>query len=415
MNAGSSFHAPGHGVTTGKLPRKPHRLAPLQFRRGLFAIIALALAALPVAVTAPAASAAYRIEGAELIAPATATWTRSGGNVLISGWSGNEAALRRPTNLAAADYRFARVSMRGAEPSQRIFLGWKAATEDGEAHAFAYVPWTGRSAVTIALPDDWQGRILELALGIRGQPGQAIQVASVSLLSDTPAAQLAALRDRALAYTSWDFRSSNNIAASTRGHWLSPVSFAGLLATALIVLGVLGCRVAGARIRGLGLFVAVTLGCLWLALDLLWQRRLMLQVAVTRETFAGLAGAERALADEDAWLYRLAQQLAPHIPLDPLHRLFLVHESEGHNFERLKLQYHLLPRNTYNFGDRLPAMGTYRTGDHVLLLGRVNGIVFDEKRGQLVDPEHALSATLIRTAGSARLFRLERAIGGPAG
>lgn len=389
---------PDHPAQTAhpsRIKRRPEHVAAFLF-------------ALLLAAPAPAATSVFRLPGAELIVPSTAERERSGQTIVLTGWGGDDIALRRPVSITAENYRFATASLEGLRPAQRAYLGWVTAEGASDAFHFTFLPWTGRPSVTVALPDSWHGKVRQLVLGIQGQHRDAVHVKELTLLPDGTGVRLSALRDRAIAYAPWDLKSVNNLPGTVKGDWLSPVSAATLLSVALVLFGLLVLRRAGASARRRTLFIALTLGCLWLVLDGLWQRRLLLQLAATRDTFQGLQGEERALADLDAPLYRMAQSLRPHLPDDPQHRVFLLHDSEGHNFQRLRLQYHLLPSNSYNFGHQLPAPGTYRAGDHVILLGELPGLVYDKSEGLLHDGTHVLPALHVTTAGNAKLYRLSR-------
>ena len=138
-----------------------------------------------------------------------------------------------------------------------------------------------------------------------------------------------------------------------------------------------------------------------------WQRKLLLQLGVTRDTFGGVPAAERPGRDIDAHLFALAQRLAPQLPPDPSRRVFLLYAAKGHQYDRLKLQYHLLPRNVFNFGSSLPEPGTFRAGDHVLLLGSIPSVAFDATSGLLRDDDRALAASPVDVTDAAALYRLE--------
>ena len=120
----------------------------------------------------------------------------------------------------------------------------------------------------------------------------------------------------------------------------------------------------------------------WMAMDLSWQGELQTQLAETKTTFAGKSMHQKHLADSDKSIYIHAQRLkAEALPTSPA-RVFIVHESEGHNFERLKTQYYLLPHNVYNFGNVPPSHGIY-PGDYILALGSSPKLTFEPDSNRL--------------------------------
>ena len=68
------------------------------------------------------------------------------------------------------------------------------------------------------------------------------------------------------------------------------------------------------------------------------------------DLFSGKTMHERHLADEDSEFYSYAKRLkAEVLPAKPS-RIFILHESLEHDYERLKTQFYLLPHNIYNYG-----------------------------------------------------------------
>ena len=117
---------------------------------------------------------------------------------------------------------------------------------------------------------------------------------------------------------------------------------------------------------------------------------------------------ERQLADYDAPLYRYAHRLKTEVLPEAPQRLFLLHDSDGMNFDRLKSYYHLLPHNIYAYG-RYPVKESTRQGDHILLLGQIPDLVFDASKGELRwgDGEH-IAVVLIDQDEGRLLFKASK-------
>jgi hypothetical protein len=85
-----------------------------------------------------------------------------------------------------------------------------------------------------------------------------------------------------------------------------------------------------------------------------------------------------------------------------------LHDSDGHDYERLKTQYYLLPHNIYNYG-RFPIAGSAQQGDFILVLGNISGIEYNQYKGQLRwDDSDFLDVTLLDSDAKGELFAIRR-------
>ncbi|MEQ8803846.1 MAG: hypothetical protein RLP45_17565, partial [Haliea sp.] len=89
-------------------------------------------------------------------------------------------------------------------------------------------------------------------------------------------------------------------------------------------------------------------------------------------------------------------------------RLFLLHDSRGHKYQRLRLQFHLLPLNIYNYGSTLLPVGEMRPGDYVLQFGALEGLHYDPASGLLTGNNQRWQALMLSQHELGRLFRLTR-------
>ncbi|MEQ8262171.1 hypothetical protein [Pseudohaliea sp.] len=348
---------------------------------------------------------AYRLNGADLVPLPGAAITREKGTMIVHGWTDGQAVVHRPVHLEAADYAYATIALEGLAPSRQARFAWKAREEGVTTPVKARLPWTGGGTVTIALPPSWRGTISEIGLLVAGQPGQALRVKSLTLREPSVTNWLRARRDDWFHFGPWQLVDINFLRAHGLG--TAPRLVPAILAACALaaVFALIAGHGAGRQRAPLALALVIATG--WLLLDAAWQRKLLLQLAVTRDTFGGVPVAERPERDIDAHLFALSQRLAPQLPVDPARRVFLLHPAKGHQYDRLKLQYHLLPRNLFNFGSSLPALGTFRTGDHVLLLGSVPNVTFDAASGVLRDEKRAVAASPVDVTEAAALYRLE--------
>ncbi len=377
------------------------------------ALISLCLASSLFTPPALAREKPYTLSGAELVPSPGVAVTREAGTMTVHGWTGGQAVVHRPVHLEAADYAYATIALEGLAPDQQARFAWKAREGDVTTPVTARLPWTGSGAVTIALPPSWRGTISELGLLVPGEPGTALRVKSLTLREPSLANWLSARRDDWLHFGPWQLVDINFLRAQGLG--TAPRLVPAVLAACAVaaVLALVAGRGTRRRRIPVALVLALVLAAGWLLLDAAWQRKLLLQLAVTRDSFGGVPAAARPERDIDAHLFALSQRLAPQLPLDPSRRVFLLHAAKGHQYDRLKLQYHLLPRNVFNFGSALPAPSTFRAGDHVLLLGSVPEVAFDAASGLLRDDDRALAASPVDVSDAAALYRLEAGAAAP--
>jgi hypothetical protein len=144
-----------------------------------------------------------------------------------------------------------------------------------------------------------------------------------------------------------------------------------------------------------------------MALDGLWQSRLVDQVELTQARFAGLSTSAKKNRELDSDLRLQSRQILAE--LEPLRgkRVFLVHDSRGHHFFRLRAQYHLLPLNVFNFGRGLPDPADVRAGDYLLVLDGSERIRFDAGSRMLRDGTLEMPARRRERLPRMTLYRLD--------
>ena len=132
-------------------------------------------------------------------------------------------------------------------------------------------------------------------------------------------------------------------------------------------------------------------------------------------TYAGTPRGEKHLPGSDEHLLRHSQELkASVLPKTP-QRIFIVHDSKGHQYRRLRLQYHLLPHNVYNYW-RTPEARFVREGDYIILLERVPGVRHShDQELLLVDGGNDIPAKQVYQSPMLTVFRVTggRPAGGP--
>lgn len=322
----------------------------------------------------------------------------------------NQAVFLTRSMFAATDFPVLRLELSGVHPDLATELYWRTYQAPDKRHFLALQ--RGANEVTwhlLAGEEGWRGQIMEVGVVITGLHVTApLQLHEVRFgqASRSVLARLTWQQWRTLA--PWRVGSPNNYRGAPEDAPLSPVPTAALwLMGALLLLGAIAWQRGWPKTKVLpaALFVVLVP---WLALDVLWQLRLGEQLAATQARFGGLDQAGKRDMEDDATLRQEA--LAVRKKLSPVRgrRVFMLRETmEGHDYHRLRAQYHLLPLNVYNFGGQLPEPQYARPGDYVLLLDAPGGVRFDADRDVLLDGNVAYAVQQVLAQSRMQLFRIE--------
>lgn len=315
------------------------------------------------------------INAADLITRIGAADAHDATGLAVTRLAGDRAIFTQHLTLQARDYDFLQYSMAGRNPGQRIYLIWRTAENPADIFNQA-LSWSEDKTSTVRLQGhpDWQGTITEVGLDIYGElRGQPLIISDFEFLPGSISGLLSTIWTQWTAFTGWSQKSINYL-GSPRSE-LPTATEAAAAWTALAIILLYLARAPG-RAQPL-VILGVTILVPWLSLDLLWQRELNTQQAETRYLFSGKTMHERHLADEDSDIYRYTNRLKASVLPQTPSRLFILHDSVGHDYERLKTQYYLLPHNIYNYG-RFPKVKSLVQGDFILVLGTIPGVSYSE-------------------------------------
>lgn len=333
-----------------------------------------------------------------------------GSALLITRMQQGEAVFRANTRFDAALYPQLRLQLDGIHPGLRLFLFWRVAEEPAQQRVLQLEGHSdGARWYSLGHSELWQGTVVEIAVGAFGQPGpEPLRLQEVALHGATRGALVARMLAEWTSFQPWQ-SSAMNLQRGAPAQAIVAPNVVGALGAgiALLLLAIAG-RLLRLDRRTVVAGALLVLFLPWLLLDLLWQGQLNTRVALSREHFGGLDQQAKHQREPDAVLFNYAQQIRSQVPADPRQRLFLLHDSRGHNYQRLRLQFHLLPLNIYNFGSSLLPPGEMRPGDHVLQLGSLEGLRYDPASGVLEDDRQRWQARLLDQREPGRLFRLLR-------
>ena len=142
----------------------------------------------------------------------------------------------------------------------------------------------------------------------------------------------------------------------------------------------------------------------WLCMDFLWTRDFVHQTHESIQKFRANGHAAKYLEDPDTTLAEHAIDIKKTLGDQDGNRFFIVHPSLGHNFERLRLQFHLLPLNIYNFG-RFPPINYLREGDFLLIFN-TRRIKYRPKKEMLVWARRRLRVNLVESNDIFSLYKV---------
>ncbi len=288
------------------------------------------------------------------------------------------------TTFRAENYHFLHYRLAGLQPGIQLHLIWRTADRPRSLNTTVLNRNIGSAATfDLTVNPDWRGTVTEIGIHVSGDlRGTPLRIPELVLQPYGWRAQLASLWSNWTSFRGWSQRSINFLYGTSDPRMLSPTVVAALwsgLALALVLVLALIWKQHHLVRYGAALLIP------WMAVDLLWQAELSTQLDDTRHLFRGKTMQQRHLASTDSAIYRYAQRLKHGVLPDADSRIFLLHDSTGHNFQRLKTQYYLLPANIYNYG-RFPPTETVRPGDFILVLGSIPGLTFDSHRHLLTWP-----------------------------
>lgn len=313
--------------------------------------------------------------------------------------------LTRRSSVDASDFPFLRLSATGIHAKQAVYLIWRS-RDNPEQLSHARIPWSGgnRSYLNLANHPQWTGQIIEIGLDIYSSAKHtAITIESLALLPRTGSSQLATVWSEWRLIQPWTLRSINFLRGTTVGPLLSPTltaaAWSGLSVVILLVVSALARR---------RVVVPVVIAVLipWVVLDLSWQRYLGFQLQAAKHDFSGKSMHEKHLAEADSALYRYAVRLKQQVLPDSISRIFILHRLKGHQLQRLKIQYHLLPNNIYNFG-KYPLDEHVQAGDFIMVLGNIPDLEYSPQDQALRwENDKALPVTLIDQDEQGMLYQV---------
>lgn len=254
--------------------------------------------------------------------------------------------------------------------------------------------------IQLAGKDGWTDRILEFGFIVRGgKPETPIRFPVTTLHDNSLVNALSLTWNDWIRITSPTQSSINAISRGPHTPYVSITFLGAMWAFASIII----CFLAYRRRPSLN-NLCIQLVIPWLCMDLLWSREFVHQTHESMQKFRANPHAPQYLEDPDAALAQYAVDVKKTMVDQGGKRIFIVHPSLGHNFERLRLQFHLLPLNIYNFG-RFPPTNHLKEGDFLLIFN-TQRIKYRPKHEVLVWGKRRLRVNLFESNDTFSLYKV---------
>ncbi len=245
---------------------------------------------------------------------------------------------------------------------------WRTMQEAGQLR-HTRIPGPPASSLWISMANQaaWRGRATSVSIAFLGAPDGRVILESITLLPPTVPNRLRAFLSSWTDFIPWQQGSINRhpgVRQQDAGPYPAPLVAALFLASAsAYCLFLLVSR--GGRRCDTGVIAALFLSC-WLILDLAWQARLLQQLGVSMQSFAGKTGDEKRLSSDDRELYRFIMDVKARIDVKGS-RIFV---SSGDDYGGMRGAYYLYPENVYwqRYRDNLPGGEHIASGDFIVLL-----------------------------------------------
>jgi hypothetical protein len=374
----------------------------------LFALALLACLAAYLVLSVPGSwfpSASTQVIGARGLALTLGSGGLDGDAVAITGVDGSGVArLTANTNFRSAEYPVVAWQGAGFPENADVRFLWRSDYAPNKVNVVPVTVTAGRlSPLAMTANPDWIGRIMGVALEVRGPLAQPARVTGVAMKPGGLWGQLADRVREWFAFEPWSGTSINTITGGAEVQELP-------LPTLLVVAGVIALALwawLARRTRRLGALPAVAallFLAAWAVLDAQWTANLARQVAQTRAQYGGKDWRERHLAAEDGTLFAFIERVRAKLPATPA-RVFVAADAA---YFRGRAAYHLYPHNAYfdPFRNALPPPSALRPGDYVLVYHR-RGLQYNaEEKKMRFDAGDPIPAEAVLVEPGAALLKV---------
>lgn len=314
------------------------------------------------------------------------------------------ALVSANTDLRSADFAQVAVHADRLPEGADVRLLWRSDAAPTRVNTMPLTVAAGRLVPAVVSKDpNWVGRIVGIAVAIRGPIGEPVRVTGVTF---KPGGVYDALSDVLVGWLAFERWSGASINTLSGGADVVPVPLSMLLVAAVVLAAL--AWVAWARRRGnfahLPIALAAAFVAAWLVLDAQWAANLARQVAETRAQFGGKDARARHEAADDAEVFKFIERVRAKLPPTPT-RVFMLADAAPF---RGRGAYYLYPHNVLfdPFANSLPQVSALRAGDYVVVYHR-RGIQYSREARRLVfEGGASVAADVVMIEPGAGLFRI---------
>ncbi|MGV6827637.1 MAG: hypothetical protein ACWA5Q_11745 [bacterium] len=324
-------------------------------------------------------------------------------------WQRHDLSSGRPTrvDLAADSYPFIQYQLDNQLPGTQQVLFWRTRENPDQ---FGYKELPPSSSKSLLLPlfnhPDWQGTIKEIGIGQYETDKRLPHITSISLL---PYADTHLLKG---IFNTWrspllrDHKTINYFQGVPPYTPVFPVpALASLTILTLIIYWVLAFLLRMPRDHRLLLGLPVLM---WMLLDARWQILLIDQVLETQQQYQGKSWDEKQQTGQDAELFRFSEAIKTKLPDQPSRVFIIKNRHIGHDYQRVRLQYFLLPHSVFNFADQ-PLGDKTRPGDFLVIFNNTRGVRYSRYKDSLIWPDNqALPVRKLYESAVGTLYQADR-------
>jgi hypothetical protein len=309
-------------------------------------------------------------------------------------------------NIDARDFPFIRLALETTSQNLAVAIVWTNAQNAEDSRSYTLESQTQQS-LWLATEElrGWNGEIGTLSLSFLGRAGDTVLISDFSVFPSSATRQLQAISSDLTAYAPWNSAAMNTYTGAFNSSSFYPTVLAvAFLALSVLAYGLL-LFVFRVKLRFNPAVVALIFLANWVILDMLWQYRLLHQLADTHSLFSGKNTEESLAVGPDAKLYSLVSNVKP--LLDSADSRIFVASSD--NYSGMRTAYYFYPLNVYwsLYGPSLPHKESLRRGDYLVLI-HPSEFEFNPIRSRVVAPKRRhLNAELVFSDPSCTVVRLK--------
>ena len=289
-----------------------------------------------------------------------------------------QIVLSQRVAFNASQFQVACINTPELLSNKRAYLIWSTAAAPATYHRLRILSSiTGCNYVDMTVSSAWRGEVIEIGLDIYyDEPESVFALRNVTLFEIDYVTYFKLLLSQWFAFEKWGYSTINRVDSCDGYCLFSPTP--SLVLTSFWIF--LSWFLIGGKKENLETSIVIAMLFCWLLLSTVWNVKLVFAYKdAIEESGSKNSFKQLALLDHVA-VQRTALMARGLIPLEA--RVFILHQSANQNFERTLLQYFLLPRRIYNFG-QFPPKRSIKPDDYIITIGNIPKLKADPIKGRL--------------------------------